>query len=79
MTTAAIRQQLHNYLEIADDKKINAIYVMVEDDIKESAVIYTEEFKADLDRRVDYYLNGGKMVSPVEMNKRLSALRKKRK
>ena len=79
MTTAAIRQQLHNYLEIADDKKINAIYIMVEDDLKESAVVYTEELKAELDRRVSYYLNGGKMISPTEMNKRLSAIRKKRK
>ena len=79
MNTAAIRKQLHNYLEIADAKKINAIYVMVEDDIKESAVAYTKEFKAELDRRLDYYLKGGEMVSSVEMSKRLSAIRKKRK
>ncbi len=26
MDTAAIRQQLHNYLEVADDKKIKALY-----------------------------------------------------
>ena len=79
MNISAIRKQLHNYLEVADDKKINAIFIMVEDDIKDSAVTYTEEYKAELDRRVDYYLNGGKMVSPEQMNKRINAIRKKRK
>jgi hypothetical protein len=52
---------------------------MVEDEIKETFVEYTPEFKAELDSRVNYYLKGGKMVSPAEMNKRLQALRKKRK
>ena len=79
MDTASIRQQLHGYLEVADDKKINAIYTMVEDEIKETIVEYTLEFKAELNSRVDYYLNGGKMVSAIEMNKRLQDLRKKRK
>ena len=79
MNTENIRQQLHGYLEIADDKKINAIYTMVEDEIKETIVEYTLEFKTEPDRRVSYYLNGGKMVSTVEMNKRIRALRKKRK
>ena len=79
MNTANIRQQLHGYLEIADDKKINSIYTMVEDEIKETIVEYTPEFKSELDKRVNYYLNGGEMVSPAEMNKRLQAIRKKRK
>lgn len=79
MNTASIRQQLHGYLEIADDKKLKAIYTMVEDEIKETIVEYSGEFKADLDKRVEYYLKGGKMVSPNDMNKRLQALRKKRK
>ena len=79
MNTTNIRQQLHGYLEVADDKKINAIYTMVEDEIKETIVEYTVEFKSELENRVNYYLKGGKMVSPAEMNKRLRDLRKKRK
>jgi len=78
MNTATIRQQLHEYLEIADDKKINAIYTMVEDEIKEIIVEYSPEFKDELDKRVSYYLNGGKMISSATMNKRLQNLRKKR-
>lgn len=69
---------MHNYLEIADDKKLKAIYTMVEDEIREFTVEYSDEFKAELDRRVNHYLNGGKMVTPAEMNKRLQRIRKKR-
>jgi hypothetical protein len=79
MDITSIRQELHNYLEVAKDKKVKAIYTMVEDDIKESAVEYSEEFKAELNRRVEHYLNGGKMVTPVQMRKRLKAILKKRK
>lgn len=79
MNTADIKRELHNYLEIADDKKLKAIYVMVKDEIKETTLAYTDEFKAELDRRVEHYLNGGKMVLSKEMNKRLNAIRKKRK
>jgi hypothetical protein len=53
MDTATIRQQLHDYLEVADDKKINAIYTMVEDQINEAFIEYSQEFKAELDKRVD--------------------------
>ncbi|MBN8788905.1 MAG: hypothetical protein J0I84_17610 [Terrimonas sp.] len=79
MNTTSIRQQLHNCLEVADDKKLKAVYVMVEDDLKEISVAYTNEFKAELNRSVEYYLSGGKMVTPAEMNKRFKAVRKKRK
>lgn len=78
MDTIAIRNQLHQYLEVADDRKLEAIYVMLEDAIKELKLDYTEEYKAELDSRVEYYLNGGQMVSPAEMNKRLLKIRDKR-
>jgi hypothetical protein len=79
MDTAAIRKQLHDYLEFADEKKIKAIYTMVEDEINASQAEYTQELKDELDRRVEYYLNGGVMVTPAEMNKRLKSVREKRK
>ncbi|MDQ6763407.1 MAG: hypothetical protein M3015_12375 [Bacteroidota bacterium] len=78
LNTTHIKEQLHSYLEVVDDKKLKAIYTMVEDEIKENIVDYSPEFQKELDSRVNYYLKGGKMVSPAEMNKRLKALRKKR-
>jgi len=37
MNAAAIRDRLYDYIRVADDKKIKAIYMMLEDDITEEA------------------------------------------
>lgn len=37
MTTAVIRKKLHNFIDTADDKKVKAIYNMVEDEITEKS------------------------------------------
>jgi hypothetical protein len=80
MNTSTIRAKLQDYIRIADDKKLKAIYVMVEDEINEAEPVnYTPTVKSELDRRVAHYLNGGKMVSPADMNKKLQSIRKKRK
>ncbi len=77
MTTVAIRQQLHNYLEVAGDKKVKAIYTMMEEEIKESAVEYTDEFKAELDRRyADYKSGRSKMFTAAESKKRIQKILK---
>jgi hypothetical protein len=33
LTTTAIREKLYDYIRVADDKKVKAIYMMLEDDI----------------------------------------------
>lgn len=35
MTTATIRQKLYEYIKVADDKKVKAIFTMVEDEMNE--------------------------------------------
>ena len=35
MNAAAIRDKLYDYIRVADDKKIKAIYMMLEDEIAE--------------------------------------------
>jgi hypothetical protein len=77
MTTAAIRQKLHNYLEVADDKKVKAIYAIMEQEIEESAVDYTDTFKKELDNRYADYKNGNvKILTPVQSKKRIEKLLK---
>lgn len=80
MNTGNIRQQLHNYLEVADDKKVKALYTMMEDDIKESAIEYSDELKAELDSRYASYKNGSaKMITAAESKKRINKLLNKKK
>ncbi len=79
METTTIRKRLHNYLDIANERKLKAIYAMVEDEIAGNTINYTVADKAELDIRVNHYLNGGKTISSAEMNKRLKAARKKGK
>ncbi len=77
MTTSAIRQQLHNYLEVAEDKKIKAIYTMMAEEIKERSVDYTNEFKAELDLRyADYKSGNAKMITAAESKKRIKKILK---
>jgi hypothetical protein len=77
MTTVALRQKLHQFIDAIEEKKIKAIYTLFENEIEQSEIEYTDEFKADLDKRIEYYRNGGKMVTPTEMNKRIKAIRQR--
>lgn len=77
MNTIALRQQLHQYVETADDKKIKAIYTIVQDEIGKSEVEYSEELKADLDRRyASYKKNPSSAITAAESKKRIHKLLK---
>ena len=63
MTTTQIKQQLHDYIDNAETKKLKAIYTLLESDI-EDGYEFTDEQKAELDKRHDDYVNGiGKMYT----------------
>ncbi|RYY34839.1 MAG: hypothetical protein EOP46_12065 [Sphingobacteriaceae bacterium] len=51
MTTAQIKQHLHNYIDTAGEAKIKAIYTLLQDDINKDFTL-TDEQKAELDRRL---------------------------
>lgn len=74
MTTVAIRKKLSDYLKVADDKKIKAIYALVEDDIEQPQLAYTDELKVELDKRFKTYKQGGKMVSAAESKKQVNKI-----
>jgi putative addiction module component (TIGR02574 family) len=82
MTTTQIRQQLHNYIDAAEDKKLKAIYTLLEDDIDvDAGYKLSREQKAELDRRYDDYQKGiGKTYTwdeAVSMTEQALADRKK--
>lgn len=75
MDVIDLRQKLHNYLEVAGDKKVKALYAIMEEDIEESAIEFTPEFEAELDKRYADYKSGKvKMITPAESKKRINKL-----
>ena len=58
MTTAIIRKRLTDYMQIADDKKVKAIYAMVEDEINTAENEWDEKFIGELVRRSKAFATG---------------------
>ena len=59
MTITAIREKLQDYIKTADDKKIKAIFTLVENDIdKEVEWWVNKEFVAELNERAKRYEDG---------------------
>lgn len=59
MKKEELKQRLHHYIETAKEKKIKAIYMMVEEDIDEQYDFWKDEnFTAELQRRENEYLKG---------------------
>jgi tetrahydromethanopterin S-methyltransferase subunit G len=58
MSTSEIREQLHRYIDQANDKKIKAIYTMVEEEIQPDTVWADDAFVSELEKRVNEIENG---------------------
>lgn len=58
MTTNTIREKLADYLQVADEKKLKAIYTMVEDEINTAANDWDDDFTKELERRSKSVING---------------------
>ncbi|WP_454801127.1 hypothetical protein [Mucilaginibacter phyllosphaerae] len=59
MTTQAIRERLHEYIRFADDKKLEAIYTMVEDDIVEELDLWKDKsFLQEMKSRITDFESG---------------------
>lgn len=80
MTTAAIRSKLYDYIRVADDKKLHAIYNLLEGEIEKVTEWWEDkEFILELDRR-DRALETGedKGTSLEEMTASINKLRQKK-
>lgn len=58
MTTIAIRKKLTDYLKVADDDKVKAIYTMVADEINTAENDWDEDFVKELKSRSRSFANG---------------------
>ena len=81
MTTAAIRERLYDYIRVADDKKIKAIYTLLEDQITVEKYDWSQDtdFVAELDERVSRYEAGiDRGYTWDELEASIAGLKKKR-
>jgi AAA+ ATPase superfamily predicted ATPase len=65
MTTAAIRQQLHQFIDIADEQNIKDIFNYIENS-KEHKYTCSDEELNMLHERAEKYLKGGGETFTVE-------------
>jgi len=47
---------------------------LFEDEIEQDEWEYSDDFKAELDKRYEYYQNGGKMVTAEEVDEQINVL-----
>jgi hypothetical protein len=77
MTNAAIRQQLHKYIDTMDDKKIEALYTLLQNDTDQKYQYSEEELAMLHDRAVKYMKGEGKTYRVEESHNLIKQQRKK--
>jgi hypothetical protein len=80
MTTATIRERLYDIIRVADDKKIEALYTLLEDQIAPSVDWSDdEEFVAEMDERYRRWEEGiDKGLTIEEVKASLAQVKKDR-
>jgi len=58
MSSVEIKRKLFDYIRDADNRKVKAIYTMVEKEIQEDSTVWTDEFVKELDKRVTEFETG---------------------
>jgi len=80
MTIEAIRERLYNYLKLADDRKIDAIYTLLENDIMEHSQWWNDDaLIEELDKEYTAWENSSeKGYTLVEIEEAVTNLKSKR-
>lgn len=80
MSSVAIRNKLYEYIRVADDKKLHAIYNLLENDIEQTAEWWKDkQFIQELDSRSKALDSGtDKGYSIDQLEKSIGKLRKKK-
>ncbi len=66
MTIAAVKEQLHEYIDHADGKKAKALLAFLKNDFSEKEYVFDEETISMLQERLEEYLSGGEKGYTME-------------
>ena len=58
MTTVAIRKKLVDYMKVADDKKVKAMYALFEDDIEQEGRVSIAQYNKEIDEAMEEIKRG---------------------
>ena len=80
MSNAAIRNKLYDYIRVADDKKLNAIYNLLENEIEQTNEWWKDKpVTLELDSRYEALENGSDKGFTIEqLEQSVSKLRLKK-
>ena len=80
MSSATIRNKLYDYIRVADDKKLNAIYNLLENEIEQTNEWWKDKkFTKELDNRYQALENGSdKGFTIDQLEKSVTKLRTKK-
>ena len=80
MSNAAIRNKLYDYIRVADDKKLNAIYNLLENEIEQTNEWWKDkQFTQEIDSRFQGLESGSdKGVTVKQLEQSISKLRIKK-
>lgn len=75
MESTIIRERLHEYIRFADDKKVQAMYTMVESEIQEELNLWEDhDFLIEMKNRIDEYESGkAQLLSLEEFTKNMTS------
>ena len=70
MTVLTIRKKLSDYIQIADEKQIRAIYTLLEKSIEENKYISIEQYNQEL-KEAEAEYEKGQYISHEEMTNKV--------
>jgi hypothetical protein len=78
MPALTLREKLYEYIRVADEKKLKAIYMILEDEVEEAAAWWkNKSFISELDKRYKAWERGTEKGYSVSEAKHLIGLLKK--